>query len=107
MFPYLIIGMTYAFASAVQPGPLQAYIISQTISHGWRRALPAAFSPLLSDRPIIVLMLVVLSRLPAWLIPAVRLAGGVLLLLFAFLAARTWWRFDASGTAPANARPPP
>jgi threonine/homoserine/homoserine lactone efflux protein len=105
MITYLVIGMTYAFASAVQPGPLQAYIISQTISHGWRRALPAAFSPLLSDGPIIVLMLFVLSRLPAWLIPAVRLAGGGLLLLFAFLAARTWWRFDASGTAPATTRP--
>jgi threonine/homoserine/homoserine lactone efflux protein len=105
MITYLVIGMTYAFASAVQPGPLQAYIISQTISHGWRRALPAAFSPLLSDGPIIVLMLFVLSRLPAWLIPAVRLAGGGLLLLFAFLAARTWWRSDASGTAPATTRP--
>jgi threonine/homoserine/homoserine lactone efflux protein len=105
MLTYLIIGMTYAFASAVQPGPLQAYIISQTISHGWRRTLPAAFSPLLSDGPIIVLMLVVLSRLPAWLIPAVRLAGGVLLLVFAFLAARAWWRHDPGGTAPATARP--
>jgi threonine/homoserine/homoserine lactone efflux protein len=105
MITYLVIGMTYAFASAVQPGPLQAYIISQTISHGWRRTLPAAFSPLLSDGPIIVLMLVVLSRLPVWLIPAVRLAGGVLLLLFAFLAARAWWRHDTSGAAPATARP--
>jgi threonine/homoserine/homoserine lactone efflux protein len=105
MITYLVIGMTYAFASAVQPGPLQAYIISQTISHGWRRALPAAFSPLLSDGPIIVLMLFVLSRLPAWLIPAVRLAGGGLLLLFAFLAARTSTRSDASGTAPATTRP--
>ena len=105
MLTYLAIGMTFAFAAAVQPGPLQAYIISQTMTHGWRRALPAAFSPLLSDGPIIVLVLLVLSRLPAWLIPAVRCAGGVLLLLFAFLAARTWWRYDVSGTAPAGTRP--
>ncbi len=105
MLTYLVIGMTYAFASAVQPGPLQAYIISQTIRHGWRRTLPAACSPLLSDGPIIVLMLVVLTHLPAWLIPAVRLAGGLLLLLFAFLAARTWWRHDAGGPAPSTARP--
>jgi threonine/homoserine/homoserine lactone efflux protein len=105
MITYLVIGMTYAFAAAVQPGPLQAYIISQTIRHGWRRTLPAAFSPLLSDGPIIVLMLVVLSHLPAWLIPAVRLAGGVLLLWFAFLAARTWWRYDASEPAPVETRP--
>jgi threonine/homoserine/homoserine lactone efflux protein len=99
MLTYLILGMTYAFAAAVQPGPLQAYILSQTLSHGWRRALPAAFSPLLSDGPIIVLVLLVLSRLPAWLIPAVRCAGGVLLLVFAFLAARTWRRFDAGPAA--------
>ena len=39
---YLILGMTYAFAAAVQPGPLQTYLISQTLSHGWRRTLPAA-----------------------------------------------------------------
>ena len=105
MLTYLIIGMTYAFAAAVQPGPLQAYTISQTLSHGWRRALPAAFSPLLSDGPIIVFVLLVLSRLPAWLIPAVRLAGGVLLLFFAFLAARTWRSFDAGRAAPARTEP--
>ena len=105
MLTYLIIGMTYAFAAAVQPGPLQAYIISQTLSHGWRRALPAACSPLLSDGPIIVLVLLVLSRLPAWLIPTVRLAGGALLLVFAFLAARAWWRFDAGRAAPTQSEP--
>jgi threonine/homoserine/homoserine lactone efflux protein len=105
MLTYLVIGMTYAFAAAVQPGPLQAYIISQTLSHGWRRALPAAFSPLLSDGPIIVLVLLVLSRLPAWLIPTVRCAGGVLLLFFAFLAARTWRRYAAGGAAPTAAQP--
>ena len=105
MLTYLVLGMTYAFAAAVQPGPLQAYTISQTLSHGWRRALPAAFSPLLSDGPIIVLVLLVLSRLPAWLIPAVRCAGGVLLLFFAFLAARTWRGFDAGRAAPVRSEP--
>lgn len=105
MFTYLALGMTYAFAAAVQPGPLQAYTISQTLSHGWRRALPAAFSPLLSDGPIIVLALLVLSHLPAWLLPAVRLAGGALLLVLAFLAARTWRGFDAGRTAPAPGEP--
>ena len=105
MLTYLILGMTYAFAAAVQPGPLQAYIVSQTLSHGWRRALPAAFSPLLSDGPIIVLVLLVLTRLPAGLILGLRLAGGVLLLLFAFLAARTWRHYEADEAAPAGVQP--
>jgi threonine/homoserine/homoserine lactone efflux protein len=105
MLAYLVIGMTYAFAAAVQPGPLQAYIIAQTLRHGWRRALPAACSPLLSDGPVIALVLLVLSRLPAWLIPTVRLAGGLLLLAFAFLAARAWRRFEADRAAPVRVEP--
>ena len=95
---YIILGMTYAFAAAVQPGPLQAYLVSQALSHGWRRTLPAALSPLISDGPIIALVLLALSRLPPWLIPTVRLAGGVLLLYLAFAAARTW-KAQGSGQA--------
>jgi threonine/homoserine/homoserine lactone efflux protein len=98
MATYVILGMTYAFAAAVQPGPLQAYLISQALSHGWRRTLPAALSPLISDGPIIALVLLALSRLPPWLIPTVRLAGGVLLLYLAFAAARTW-KAQGSGQA--------
>ena len=101
MLPYLILGMTYAFAAAVQPGPLQTYLISQTLSHGWRRTLPAAFSPLLSDGPVIVLVLLVLSRVPAWLAQGLRLAGGVFVLYLAWGAAKTWRAYHAQRMAPA------
>ena len=90
MLAYLLLGVTFAFAAAVQPGPLQAYLVSRTLSHGWRRALPAAFSPLLSDGPIIVLALLALSRLPAGFERGLRLAGGAFLLFLAWRAARTW-----------------
>ncbi len=74
---YLILGMTYAFAAAVQPGPLQTYLISQTLANGWRRTIPAAFAPLLSDGPIIILVLLVLSNMPGWLVQVLQCAGGV------------------------------
>lgn len=90
MLAYLLFGVTFAFAAAVQPGPLQAYLVSRTLSHGWRRALPAAFSPLLSDGPIIVLALLALSRVPAGFERGLRLAGGAFLLFLAWRAARTW-----------------
>jgi threonine/homoserine/homoserine lactone efflux protein len=103
MITYLILGATYAFAAAVQPGPLQAYIVSQTLSHGWRRTLPAAFSPLVSDGPIIALVLLVLIHVPAWLTQVLRGAGGVLLLYLAYGAARTWRSRAPDEAAPAPA----
>jgi threonine/homoserine/homoserine lactone efflux protein len=94
MWSYLILGMTYAFAVAVQPGPLQTYLISQTLSNGWKRTVLAAFAPLISDGPIIVLVLLILSRMPAWLVQVLQSAGGVFLLYLAFGAFKTWRDFD-------------
>jgi threonine/homoserine/homoserine lactone efflux protein len=92
---YLILGITFAFAAAVQPGPLQTYLISQSLSKGHRHTLPAAFSPLLSDGPIIVLVLLVLSTLPRWLVNVLQLAGGFFLFYLAISAWKTWRDYDA------------
>jgi len=91
---YLILGITYAFAAAVQPGPFQTYLISQTLTNGWRRTIPAAFAPLLSDGPIIVLVLLVLSRMPGWLVQVLQCAGGFFLLYLAIGAFKSWRDFD-------------
>lgn len=63
MLFHLAQGAVYGFAAAVQPGPFLAYLISQTLRNGWRRTLPVVLAPLLSDGPIIVLVLFVLSRI--------------------------------------------
>ena len=98
MLGYLILGMTYAFAAAVQPGPFQTYLISQTLTNGWRRTIPAAFAPLLSDGPIIALVLLVLIRMPGWLVQVLQCAGGVFLLYLAVGAFKTWRDFDTHKT---------
>lgn len=102
MLQYLIFGMTYAFAAAVQPGPFQAFLLAQTSRNGWRRTLPAAFAPLLSDGPIIVLVLLVLSRVPAWLITVLQGAGGGFLL---FLAVGAWKSWRNAAAVPASPGP--
>ena len=104
MIVYLILGATYAFAAAVQPGALQTYLVSQTLSNGWRRTMPAALSPLISDGPIILLVLLVLSRVPAGLQQVLRFAGGVFLLYLAASAWKTWRNY--AGTVPAAAQSP-
>jgi threonine/homoserine/homoserine lactone efflux protein len=94
MMYYLLLGMTYAFAAAIQPGPFQSYLISQTLSNGWRRTLPAAFAPLLSDGPIIVLVVILLSRIPGWFINVLQCAGGVFLLYLAVNASKAWRNYN-------------
>jgi len=57
----VLLGATCAFAAAVQPGPFQTYLISSTLTRGWRRTLPVVLAPLLSDVPVIALVLLVLT----------------------------------------------
>jgi len=99
MLRYLIFGMTYAFAAAVQPGPLQTYIISQTLEKGWRSTLPAAFAPLISDIPIFILILFLLNTMPDNFIIILRIGGGLFLLFLAFKAFKSWQEFDANKTS--------
>jgi len=99
MLLYFIQGLTFGFAAAVQPGPFQTYLISQTVSHGWRRTLPAVLAPLLSDGPIILLVLLALVRLPDIAIQLLRLAGGAFVIYLAIQAFRTCRQFEAANAA--------
>jgi threonine/homoserine/homoserine lactone efflux protein len=92
---YLIQGLGYGFAAAVQPGPFQAYLISQTLVRGWRRTLPATLAPLVSDGPILLLCLFVLSQVPTWLQRLLSLAGGSFVLYLAWGAFVAWRRYTA------------
>ena len=94
MWLYIVQGMGYGFAAAVQPGPFQTYIISQTLTRGWKRTLPAALAPLISDGPIIALCLLVLSQIPIWLQRSLYIAGGSFILYLAYGAYRSWKDFD-------------
>jgi threonine/homoserine/homoserine lactone efflux protein len=95
MWIYWIQGIVYGFAAAVTPGPLAMYVLSQAVTRGWRRALPAAFSPLISDGPIAIIVLAVLSRIPPRMIVHLRLLGGAFLLYLAYGAWKDWRNFDA------------
>ena len=100
MWLYLIQGMGFGFAAAAQPGPFQTYIISQSLSKGWRKALPAALAPLISDGPIIALCLLVLSQVPAWFERVLYVIGGMFILYLAYGAYKAWKNFDANIPAP-------
>jgi threonine/homoserine/homoserine lactone efflux protein len=97
MLGYIVQGLGYGLAAAAQPGPFQAYVISQSLTRGWRRTLPAALAPLLSDGPIIALALLLLSQVPSWFQRALNLASGAFVLYLAWGAYRSWRDFDPEG----------
>jgi len=96
MWPYLFQGILFGLAAAAQPGPLQTYIISQSLTKGWKKSLPAAFAPLVSDGPIIALCLLVLSQVPEWFQKFLYIAGGLFVLYLAYGAYKSWKNFISS-----------
>jgi threonine/homoserine/homoserine lactone efflux protein len=103
MLQSILFAAGYALAAALQPGPLQAFLLSRTFATGWKRTLPAALAPLLSDGPIALTVLLVVGQLSPDAQRGLRVAGGVLLFYLAWNAFRQT-RNDAeryaSGTAP-------
>ncbi len=80
MLVYLLQGLTLGLSATATPGPFQAFLIAQTVKNGYKRTLPAALAPLVSDGPIILLVLLVLTQTPAWFLTGLQIAGGVFIL---------------------------
>jgi threonine/homoserine/homoserine lactone efflux protein len=99
---YLLMGITYGFSSAIMPGPLSTYLVSSTLMHGWKRTLPAVFAPLISDGPIVMLVVFVLLRIPPRFEQGLRIAGGIFLLYLAAGAVKAWRSFDVRQACPAH-----
>jgi len=101
---YVIQGIGYGFAAAVQPGPFQTYIIAQTLNNGWRNTLLAAFAPLISDGPIIALVLLVLSQVPEWMQRFLYIASGLFVLYLAVNTFIGWRNFGTASVAAPQSR---
>lgn len=90
MIDFLFQGVALGLAAAFSPGPFQAFLISQALAHGWQRAAPVAFAPLISDGPIIVAILLVLDQLPANLLRVIGVIGGLFVLYLAWGLWQQW-----------------
>ncbi|MFY1113128.1 MAG: LysE family transporter [Methanosarcinaceae archaeon] len=60
---FLILGSFLGLASGMSPGPLLAITISETLQHGKWEGIKVAISPLITDLPIILSVLFILSHL--------------------------------------------
>jgi threonine/homoserine/homoserine lactone efflux protein len=92
-------GANLGYVAGVLPGPLQAYLVNATLTLGWRKSIWIIFAPLISDIPIVIVVVFLLQQLPPGIIPILRLVGGLFLFWIAY---GTWKQFRAGVTIGAS-----
>lgn len=78
---FLFSGVVFGLSGGLTPGPLLTLVISETLKHDVKEGIKIAIAPLLTDLPIVLITIVILSRLENIL----PLLGAVSLLGSAFL----------------------
>lgn len=83
MIHYLTIGTILGLSAGLAPGPLLALVVSETILHDIKAGIKVALAPLVTDLPIIVLTVFILSRLSGFqgILGVISLAGGLLVMV--------------------------
>jgi threonine/homoserine/homoserine lactone efflux protein len=61
-FSFLITGIVFGLSAGISPGPLLMLIISETLKYNKREGIKVAIVPLITDLPIILITLLILSR---------------------------------------------
>lgn len=91
MFHYLTIGTVLGLSAGFAPGPLITLVITETLRHGVMSGVKVAIAPILTDLPIIVLTLFVLSKLSDFhnILGCISLIGGFFVLFMGYQNIRT------------------
>ncbi len=86
MGSYLLTGMLFGLAAGISPGPLLALVISETVRHGRQGGIRVALAPLVTDVPIILLVLFLSSSLYGHdaVIGTISVAGALFILYLAY-----------------------
>lgn len=79
-------GLIFGLTAGISPGPLLALVISETIRNGFRAGLQVALAPLITDLPIIMITIVILSKVSrsAPVLGIITLAGAIFIAYLAY-----------------------
>ena len=83
MIYYLAVGTVLGLSAGLSPGPLLTLLISETLRRGVRSGVKVALAPIVTDLPIILLTLLLLSKWPGFhsILGVISLAGGCFILM--------------------------
>ena len=60
---FLLIGIIFGLSAGVSPGPLLTLVISETLHHNTKEGIKVAIAPLITDIPIVLITIFIISRL--------------------------------------------
>jgi threonine/homoserine/homoserine lactone efflux protein len=83
---FFISGLFFGLTAGISPGPLLALVFSETLKYGKNEGIKIAIAPLITDLPIILFVLVVVSHLAkySFLIGVLALFGAGYLLYLGY-----------------------
>jgi threonine/homoserine/homoserine lactone efflux protein len=81
---YLVQGLLLGLGVGLAPGPLLALVISASLRGGTSHGLRVAFSPLITDLPIIVVSLFILRQINNSALGFLSIVGAIVLFYFAY-----------------------
>jgi threonine/homoserine/homoserine lactone efflux protein len=91
MVTFLTTGIILGLSAGFAPGPILALVISETLNHDKRAGIKVALAPIITDLPIIVLTLFILSKLSGFhtVLGIISILGGCFILYLGFANLRT------------------
>ena len=91
MLTFLTTGIILGLSAGFAPGPILALVISETLNHDKRAGIKVALAPLITDLPIIVLTLFILSKLSGFhnILGIISILGGCFILYLGSESIRT------------------
>ncbi len=91
MIHYLTIGIILGLSAGFAPGPLLTLVISETLQHDIKSGVKVALAPIITDLPIIILTLFILSKLSTFhsIVGIISLFGGFFILFMGYESIRT------------------
>ncbi len=84
----LLLGLSLGLGAGVAPGPLLALVIRSTLQDGVAAGVRVAFSPLVTDVPIILVAVLLAASLPEQALGALGIAGGAFVIWLGIEALR-------------------
>jgi len=91
MLQFLVMGTVLGLSAGMAPGPLLTLVISESLQHGIKAGMKVALAPLITDLPIIIVTVFLLSKLSDLhvILGTLSLIGGLFIFFLGYQGMRT------------------